>query len=176
MPHTGTLVRVVDKSKGWSLLIDTDEKGDTWFTIWDRKLAGEASEEHEAECDVHKMVGERVTFEAKIGKLKDKDGPDDGERWNSEITAIALEDSGPDKSVREMAEEFEEAERIARLQAEVAAIEAEIELEEAETVQAHECAQIHDDGKYDRLRAATMDMLGSVGKWTAEVERLLKEV
>jgi len=107
MPFNGTLKRVADQGGKWGILIDTDEKGETWFTIWDRKLAGEDSAEHESVCDVHDWTGKRVRFDVTRGKLKDKDGPEDGERWNSNITEIALEDSGPEKSVRELAEDLE---------------------------------------------------------------------
>ena len=92
MSFTGTLKRISDQDNKWGALIDTDEKGETWFTIFDKKLAGQDSEEHAAICDAHDFAGKRVVFDAKIGNLK-KDEPQDGERGNSTITSIALETS-----------------------------------------------------------------------------------
>ena len=93
MPFNGKLIRVADQNGKWGVLIDTEEKGETWLTIWDKKFAGQDSAEHKAVCDVHDFVGERVTFEATRGNLKDKGGDEEGERWNATITAIALETS-----------------------------------------------------------------------------------
>ena len=93
MAFNGKLIRVADQNGKWGVLIDTEEKGETWLTIWDRKFAGQDSAEHKAVCDVHDLVGERVVFEAKRGNLKDKGGDEEGERWNATITAIALETS-----------------------------------------------------------------------------------
>ena len=91
MAFNGKLIRVADQNGKWGVLIDTEEKGETWLTIWDRKFAGQDSAEHKAVCDCHDFVGERVVFEATRGNLKDKGGDEEGERWNATITAIALE-------------------------------------------------------------------------------------
>ena len=170
MPYTGKLLRVNDNVKNWGVLIDTDEKGETWFTIFDKKLAGQASAEHEAVCDVHLFKGERVTFEAERGGLKDKDGPEDGERWNSVITAIALEDSSPAKSVREMA-----AEETAKREAAIAAKELEIAREVAQTPLDSGVVQEPVQDKYGELRRLEMDAINARAKVTNEIIRLLEE-
>ena len=77
MSFNGKLIRVADQNGKWGVLIDTEEKGETWLTIWDKKFAGQDSEEHKAVCDCHDFVGERVTFEATRGNLKDKGGDEE---------------------------------------------------------------------------------------------------
>ena len=159
MAFTGTLKLVTDKEKGWGILIDTDEKGKTWFTMWDKKFAGQESSQHEIICDVHDFIGQRVCFEATRGNLKDKAGPEEGERFNSTITAIGLEVGGPEKSVREMAEEIT-AEKLAK----PPLVDPP---DETDQVPAKEPSA--------NLPALTMKMLNAIGEWAVEIERRTRE-
>ena len=94
MAYHGTLLRVYDnaaKTGGklyWRVIIDTDEKGEASFNLWNKRYAGVKTEEGEIECDVHLMIDERVVFEATAGKVKDAAT---GERWPSTLDMIALE-------------------------------------------------------------------------------------
>ena len=151
MPFNGTLRRVTDKPKGWSLLIDTDDKGIVWFSAWDKKLAGQESSQNEIVCDFHDFVGQRVRFEATRGSLKDKDGPEDGERFNATITSIALEAGGPEKTVREMA--------------------AEMSSDGQQPTQAPDEAEVPVDVGKDDLRGLTMKMLNAIGEWAQAIEK-----
>lgn len=108
MPYSGLLKKVYDNTKHWGLVIEVDEHGERKFNLWDKKYAGLASGEHEAICDVHGWEGVRVVFEVTKGKPKN-DGTDD--HWPSVIDSIRLEDDLPHKTVREMAEEIEAAEK-----------------------------------------------------------------
>ena len=147
MAFTGTLKRISDQDNKWGVLIDTDEKGETWFTIFDKKLAGQDSEEHSAICDAHDFTGKRVVFDAKIGNLK-KDEPEGGERWNSTITAIELETSAEKPSDTQQPPEGVEPVQVANTQ--------RLSRLGLEAVQA--------DMRAHEARAA----------WFAEVERLMK--
>jgi len=148
MAFNGKLLRVADQDNKWGILIDTDEKGETWFTIWDKKFAGQDSAEHKAICDVHDWKGERVTFEASRGKLKDLEGPEDGERWNSNITEIELETSAEEQSEPQQPPKDVEPVQVANTQ--------RLSRLGLEAVQA--------DMRAHEARAA----------WFAEVERLMK--
>jgi len=149
MSSNGKLLRVADQDNKWGVLIDTDEKGETWFTIWDKKFAGQDSAEHKAVCDVHDWKGKRVVFDAERGKLKDKDGPEDGERWNSNITEIELETSAVKPSDPQQPTEDVEPVQVANTQT--------LSRLGLEAVQA--------DMRAHEARAA----------WFAEVERVIKE-
>jgi len=70
MAFNGKLIRVADQNGKWGVLIDTEEKGETWLTIWDRKFAGQDSAEHKAVCDCHDFVGERVVSRQRAGISK----------------------------------------------------------------------------------------------------------
>lgn len=98
--YRGKLVRVWDNEtksgkKVWKLVIDTDEKGEVSFSLFDKKLAGIDSENNPAECDCHDFIGERVVFSATAGKVRDEAT---GERWPSTIDMIAreIEREGPE--------------------------------------------------------------------------------
>ena len=163
MSFNGTLKRVADQGGKWGVLIDTDEKGETWFTLWDKKFAGQDSAEHKAVCDVHDWKGKRVTFEAERGKLKDKDGPDDGERWNSNITEITLESAS--ELAADLVEEVAEAKR-----------------EPSQTPSSVHPAQVvaeYNTARLSRLglEAVQADMRAHEARaaWFAEVERVVKE-
>ena len=173
MPFQGTLTRVIDKDKQWILLIDVDEHGDKWFTLFDKKYAGQDSKGNKALCDVHQMIGERVIYSAVRGALKDKNGPEDGERFNPVIESIILE-TVDIPSVRELNESKEEAERVATLQAEVSAIEAEIEREATPADLSTETGQVSAESPSDALRTLTMKMINSIGEWATEIERRTK--
>lgn len=96
MSYKGTLLHVYDNvakadpSKHyWRVVIDTDEKGEVEFTLWDKLFAGlKDNEGNEPVCDVHGLEGERVVFEAKPGKVRDEKT---GERWPSTLTMILPE-------------------------------------------------------------------------------------
>ena len=103
MAYSGLLKKVWDNAKNWSLVIEVDDYGERKFNLWDKKYAGEKSDEHEPICDVHNWEGMRVVFDATKGKPKG-DGTDDC--WPSTIDMIRLEGEPPTKSVREMAEEI----------------------------------------------------------------------
>jgi len=92
-------------------VIDTDEKGEVKFNLYDTVYAGLPGADGAALCDVHDMIDERVVFTVELGKLKDEES---GERWPSNITMVALEQPMPDKSVREMAQELEADVKTAR--------------------------------------------------------------
>jgi len=105
--YRGAITKVYDNetSKGktyWSVVIDTDDKGEVKFNLWDAAYAGGTED---SLCDVHEMIGERVVFTAKAGKIKDEAT---GEHWPSTIESICAEEPMPDKSVRELAQELEE--------------------------------------------------------------------
>ena len=155
MPYAGTLKKVFDNEKGWGIIIDVDEYGDKTFKMWDKTLAGEASKEHEAVCDVHDMIGERVMYSAKKGNLKDKNDPD-GERWPPVIESIWLEaDEIPD--IQSLIDDAPD-----------------IDSKPSEIDSTPEPVKEPVDDKYDRQRALTMDMLNAIGKWAAGIEQLTK--
>lgn len=100
MSYKGTLLHVYDNvakadpSKHyWRVVIDTDDRGEVNFTLWDKLFAGlQDGEGNEPICDVHGLEGERVVFEAKAGGPKhDKDGKETGERWPSTLTMVMPE-------------------------------------------------------------------------------------
>ena len=176
MAYRGKLKKVWDNAKGWSLVIEVDDHGERKFTLWDKKYAGQASGEHEAICDVHNWEGSRVVFDVTKGKPK-QDGTD--ACWPSVVDSIQLEGEQPEKSVREMAKEIEEAieeaGRVATLQAEVSAIEAEIEREATPADLSTETGQVSAESPSDALRTLTMKMINSIGEWATEIERRTKE-
>ena len=113
MPYRGTLRKIFDNEtksgkQNWSVIIDTDEKGDVKFTLWKWEYAGKPSEANpEPIADVHTMEGKRVVFDATSGKVKDEET---GDRWPSTIDMIRLEEPMPEKSIREMMEEIDSEE------------------------------------------------------------------
>ena len=177
MAYRGKLKKVWDNAKGWSLVIEVDDHGERKFTLWDKKYAGQASGEHEAICDVHNWEGSRVVFDVTKGKPK-QDGTD--ACWPSVVDSIQLEGEQPEKSVREMAKEIEEAieeaGRVATLQAEVAAIEAEIEREATPADLSTETGQVSAESPSDDLPALTMKMINAIGEWAVAVERRTRGV
>ena len=168
MAYSGLLKKVWDNAKNWSLVIVVDEHGERKFNLWDKKYAGEKSDEHEPICDVHNWEGCRVVFDATKGKPK-QDGADDC--WPSTIDMIRLEGEMPTKSVREMAAEIEEAEHIAKLQAEVAAIEAEMSSEGQQSTQATNEAEVLADGGKADLTRLTMKLINTFGEWATAIEK-----
>ena len=153
MPYSGLLKKVYDNAKNWGLVIEVDEHGERKFNLWDKKYAGEKSDEHEAICDVHNWEGVRVVFEATKGKPK-ADDPNDC--WPSTIDSIWLEGAPPEKSVREMVEE--------------------IEREAPQIDSTPESTQEHAGDESDALRLATMAAISAeVAAHEARVE-MLKEV
>jgi len=93
MATHGLLKKVWDNEKNWGLVIDVDEHGEHKLTLWDKKYAGIKSNDNPAICDCHAFVGQRIVYTATKGALKDKDGPEDGERWGATVTEIELETS-----------------------------------------------------------------------------------
>jgi len=91
MATHGTLRKVWDNEKNWGLVIDVDEHGEHKLTLWDKKYAGVDSKDNPSICDCHAFVGQRIVYTATKGALKDKDGPEDGERWGATVTEIAPE-------------------------------------------------------------------------------------
>jgi len=172
MAYRGKLKKVWDNAKGWSLVIEVDDHGERKFTLWDKKYAGQASGEHEAICDVHNWEGSRVVFDVTKGKPK-QDGTD--ACWPSVVDSIQLEGEQPEKSVREMAKEIEEAieeaGRVATLQAEVAAIEAEMSSEGQQSTQATNEAEVLADGGKADLTRLTMKLINTFGEWATAIEK-----
>ena len=103
MPTHGLLKKVWDNKGHWALVIDVDEHGEHKINLWDKKFAGESSEEHPAICDVHDWEGKRVIYTAKAGKPK---GDDPADCWPASIVEISLEETDV-PSVRELVEEIE---------------------------------------------------------------------
>jgi len=160
MAYNGKLISVSDKANKWGVLIDTDDKGKVWFDVWDKKLAGESSAEHEAVCDIHDWKGQRVRFEATRGKLRDPDGPEDGERWNATITDIALEEGGPEKPITEMVEDE---------------LVAEAKREVSQPEPSGEQAEEHAEPESDDLTRLQMELMNVQAKWFSEVRRQLND-
>ena len=114
--YFGTLTKVYDnetKKDGkpyWTLVINTDAKGEVKFNLWDTAYAGLFGAKGEpAICDVHDLIDKRVVFTMRPGKVKNEET---GERWPGTVEMICEETGKPEKTVREMAEEIEEAEHI----------------------------------------------------------------
>ena len=159
MAYSGLLKKVWDNAKNWSLVIVVDEHGERKFNLWDKKYAGEKSDEHEPICDVHNWEGCRVVFDATKGKPKG-DGTDDC--WPSTIDMIRLEAEMPEKSVREMV--------------------AEIEREGSQVVPPAETDQVPAKEPSDALRTLTMAAIDTDLKahearvaMLLEVERIARE-
>lgn len=105
--HKGKLLSVEenptkDGKARFKVMIDTDEKGLTEFTLWDLGYVGGGEN---PQCDIREMIGWRVIFEAKLGgHKKDKDGNELEERWPSTLTLIQAETpEAPADPVRQIA-------------------------------------------------------------------------
>ena len=93
MSYTGTIKRVYAKDSKHSILVDVEGFGDRWFDIWDKSYRGITTNDGtEPVYNVEEMEGVEIRFDAKKGKLRDPDGPEDGERWNSTITSMVRSD------------------------------------------------------------------------------------
>ena len=91
MATHGLLKKVWDNKGHFGLVIDVDEHGEHKLTLWDKKYAGVDSKDNPSICDCHAFVGKRIVYTATKGALKDKDGPEDGERWGATVTEVAPE-------------------------------------------------------------------------------------
>lgn len=83
MAHRGRLKRVFNNTSGsgkhyWSLVIDTEAKGEVKFNLWDSAYA-------EPPRDCHGWVEQEVLFDAMPGKVKNEAT---GECYPSTITVI----------------------------------------------------------------------------------------
>jgi len=93
MSHRGTLREVDDRTskKGqnyWTVLIDTEAKGEVRFNLWKHEYAGLPDSDGNAPvCDIHELIDREVIFDATEGKIKDEAT---GERWPSTITLIQV--------------------------------------------------------------------------------------
>ena len=165
MPYQGTLRKVYDNETksgklNWSVIIDTDEKGDVKFSLWNKRFAGiKPDDGAEIECDLHDFVGKRVVFDATPGKVKDEET---GDRWPSTIDMIRLEEPMPEKSVREMMEEIDSEEP------------AEIDPKPSQTDLIPEAAEEPAKAASAPLSRLTMNMLNVIGEWAQEIERRTK--
>jgi len=149
MATRGILRKVWDNEKNWGLVIDVDDHGEHKLTLWDKKYAGVDSENSKSICDCHAFVGKRIVYTATKGALKDKEGPEDGERWGATVTEIELETSAEKPSEPQQPPEDVEPVQVANTQ--------RLSRLGLEAVQA--------DMRAHEARAA----------WFAEVERVVKE-
>jgi len=94
MATHGLLKHVYNNKGHLGLVIDIDEHGEHKLNLWKWEYAGKPSEAHpEPICDVHDWEGQRIVYTATKGRLKSKDGPEDGERWTATIEEVELETS-----------------------------------------------------------------------------------
>ena len=112
MATRGILRKVWDNEKNWGLVIDVDDHGEHKLTLWDKKYAGVDSENSKSICDCHAFVGKRIVYTATKGALKDKEGPEDGERWGATVTEIELETSAEKPSEPQQQPEDVEPEQV----------------------------------------------------------------
>ena len=165
MAFAGTLRKVYDNAtksgkQNWSVIIDTDQKGEVKFNLWKWEYAGKPSEANpEPIADVHTMEGKRVVFDATPGKVKDEAT---GDRWPSTIDMIRLEEPMPEKSIREMMEEIDSEEP------------AEIDSKPSQTDLIPEAVEEPTKTANAPLSRLTMNMLNAIGAWAQEIERRTK--
>lgn len=97
MAYFGTLKKVYDNQTKkeppkpyWGVVIDTEQRGEVTFNLWDGTFAGRKSAKGEdPSCDVHDFINKRVLFEAEPGNEK----PDGSGRYPSTIKLIQLDES-----------------------------------------------------------------------------------
>ena len=164
MLYRGVLTKVFDNTTEsgklhWAMFINLDEGGAVKVQLWDKKYAGIDSENNPAVCDIHDLQGKRVVVEAKKGNPK-ADDPDDC--WPATAESICLEEAPPEKSVREMAEEFDS--------------QPPATPDSPQIDSTPESTQEHAGDESDALRLATMAAISAeVAAHEARVE-MLKEV
>jgi len=127
----------------YKVQIDVDEHGLKEFTLWDTGYVGGGEKPI---MDIRRHLGSRVVFEAlKGGAKKDRDGNETGQFWPSNLTLISLEEPQPTKTVREMAEDFEDEDDVT-----------------------HD--RIRGNGA---LQQARMRLINAFGEWLVEAEKSL---